>query len=180
MFEEGSMRRLRGFAVLAAVVVAAGTFWACNERLDDPTVSEGLLTIESVDPAIVEADLDNVDPNGNFQGGPFDEEVSITIKNRPRVTTSASFSDIFIKQYSRLCTFNGGAIALVPATVQVSDTIPSGASKSVPILAVTASEKLLANPGDTWFCSVQFSGEDVAGNPVNSEVAGFSISLANR
>ena len=65
--------------------------------------------------------------------------------------------------------------------MQTAFTIKSGSSTSVSIIAVTVNEKTTnANDGDTWFCAVQFTGEDVAGNPATSEVGGFSNSLANR
>jgi len=174
------MRSLMSFLLLAAVVVAAGTFWACNDRLDDPTLSEGLLSIESVDPPIVEADLDAVDPNGTPQQL-SDDEVTIIIKNRPRRDDAGDFADVFVKKYQRVCVDGATGTARAASTNPTGFTIPIGSSASVPITAVTVAEKTTgAADGDTWVCSIQFFGEDVAGNPAKSEVGGFSISLANR
>ena len=172
------MRRLISYAALAAVLVAAGTFWACNDSLDDPTVSEGLLTVEAVDPVLVEADINPNDPNGLFVGDLTDDTVNITVKNRPRVSSATSLSDIFINQFVRTCTTPTGATT--GGTGIASFIIPSGSTAVVTITAVTVNEKTtLASVGETWICSARLGGEDISGNPVQSEVAAFAISMGN-
>lgn len=172
------MRALMSILLLAAVVVAAGTFWACNDRLDDPTLSEGLLTIEKVDPAIVQAErIGDIDPNTGLQAPITDDEVAITINNRPRIPDTGNLSDVFLKKASRLCNNQNGTLVASSVT-PLSFTLRSGASTSVTITAVTVGEKVNngAN-GDTWSCSVQFSGEDLAGNPAKSAPAGYTVSV---
>jgi len=174
------MRALMSFLLLAAVVVAAGTFWACNEKLDDPTLSEGQLTIEAVAPAIVQGDrVADIDPNTGLPINPptnGDNDVTITIKNRPRIKNTGDLSDVFLKQATRLCTDQNGATVAASVT-PISFTLPSGASTSITVVAATTTEKTNAADGDTWSCQVQFKGEDVAGNPARSDPAGFSVSI---
>ena len=175
------MRALMSFLMLAAVVVAAGTFWACNERLDDPTLSEGLLTVEQVDPAIVLGDrVADVDPNTNTVIQPptdADNFVSITIKNRPRIPDTGGLTDVFLKKATRVCTNQNGTTVATGITV-ISFTLVSGASTAISVVAATTREKIdSGSDGDTWSCAVQFSGEDLAGNPALSEPAGYTVSI---
>ena len=171
------MRALMSFLMLAAVVVAAGTFWACNERLDDPTLSEGLLTVEKVEPAIVQGDrMDNVDPNSGQIIPITADEVTVTIKNRPRIPDTGGLTDVFLGQATRVCTNQNGA-TVATGVSPISFTIPSGGSAAVTSPAALVSEKINnAVDGDTWSCIVGFSGVDLAGNPAGV-AAGFTVSI---
>jgi len=175
------MRSLRSLLLSAAIVLAAGTFWACNDNLDDPTLSEGLLTIESVNPAIVAGDrVADIDPNSGLPINPptnSDDEVTITIKNRPRVSSTGGLADVFLKRATRSCVNQNGTTVAASVT-PLATTLTAGASTSFTIVAATTSEKVNnAVDGDSWTCAVQFSGEDLAGNPAKSQPASYTVSI---
>jgi hypothetical protein len=170
------MRRYIYAAFLIVFVTAAGTLVGCNDDLDDPTTSEGILTIESVDPVVVEADVTPTDPNGNPT--PLtDDTTTVSLKNRPRNDAAGDFADIFIKRTNQSCSFGGNPVG--GGTGIASFTIKSGETKQVTVVAVTVAQKAAAAAGDTWVCTVQFQGEDIAGNPAISEAANFVVSFAD-
>lgn len=171
------MRRVPLLILCIAAAAAAGLVSGCNQRLDDPTTSEGILTIESVDPVNVEADVTPTDPNGNPQTLSNDS-TTVTLRNRPRTTNAGSFTDILIKKTDQYCTFMGTKIT--SGTGLASFTIPSGGTASVSVVVVTVTEKTtLATVGDTWRCYVRFEGEDVAGNPALTDYASVVVNFVN-
>jgi hypothetical protein len=172
------MRRVAAYLLLIGVIGAAGLLAGCNERLDDPTTSEGILTIEKVEPVVVEADVTATDPNGNPQTLSDDTTV-ITVKNRPRSTSSAGqFSDIFVNKTEQFCTFGGAT--QISKTGIASFTIPSGSTAQVTVVAVTVAEKTtLAAQGDSWACYVRLEGEDLAGNPATTDFASFVVNFVD-
>ncbi len=171
------MRRLLSVLVVGVLAAAAGTLLGCNDKLDDPTLSEGILTIESVDPVIVEADVTAFDPNGNPT--PLtDDETVVRLKNRPRNPAADEFTDILITRTQQACTFQGATT--ISGTGIASFTIPSGGTADVTVVAITAADKDPAYEGLTWSCYVQFLGEDVAGNPAQSDPAQFVISFVDK
>jgi hypothetical protein len=177
MSEEGFMRRLLSVLVLGVLAAAVGTLIGCNDRLDDPTRSEGILTVESVDPVIVEADVTAFDPLGNPT--PLtDDETVVKLKNRPRNSTAGEFSDILITRTEQACTFGGQTT--ISGSGIASFTIPSGSTADVTVVVITAGAKDPAFEGLTWSCYVQFIGEDVAGNPAQSDPAQFVISFVDK
>jgi hypothetical protein len=171
------MRRVQLILLFFAAAAAAGFLSGCNDRLDDPTTSEGILTIEKVDPVNVEADVTATDPNGRPQTLANDTTV-VTLKNRPRNSGAGSLSDVFVKKTEQFCTFAGATITA--GTGLASFVIPSGASSQVSVVAVTVAEKTtLAAQGDTWACFVRFEGEDLAGNPSQTEYASFAVNFVD-
>ncbi len=171
------MRRVTATLLTLGVVCAAGLLAGCNERLDDPTTSEGILSIEKVEPVVVEADVTATDPNGNPQTLSDDTTV-ISVKNRPRNPSAGQFSDIFISKTEQFCTFAGATI--ISKTGLASFTIPSGATAQVTVVAVTVAEKTtLPALGDSWDCFVRMEGEDLAGNPATTDFASFAVSFVN-
>ena len=75
------MRRVTKVLLLVGAIAAGATFWGCNKNLDDPTLAEGILSIEKVEPAVVRADITPTDPNG--APTPLqDDTTEITVKNR--------------------------------------------------------------------------------------------------
>lgn len=171
------MRRLTAYLLLFGLAGAAVLLAGCNERLDDPTTSEGILSIEKVEPVVVEADVTATDPNGNPQTLSDDTTV-ITVKNRPRTTSAGQFSDIFIKKTEQFCTFAGAT--QISKTGLASFTIPSGATAAVTVVAVTVAEKTtLAAQGDSWACFVRLEGEDLAGNPATTDFASFVVNFVD-
>ncbi len=171
------MRRVTASLLALGVVVTAGLLAGCNDRLDDPTTSEGILSIEKVEPVVVEADVTATDPNGNPQTLSDDTTV-ISVKNRPRSPNTGPFSDIFIKKTEQFCTFGGAT--QISKTGLASFTIPSGATAQVTVVAVTVAEKTtLAAQGDSWSCFVRLEGEDLAGNPASTDFASFAVNFVN-
>jgi hypothetical protein len=171
------MRRVPLIILFLTAAAAAGVLSGCNERLDDPTTSEGILSIEKVDPVNVEADVTATDPNGNPQTLSNDE-TTVTVKNRVRTTGAGQFSDIFVKKTQQFCTFNGPTIT--SGTGLASFVIPANASATISVVAVTVAEKTtLAAQGDSWDCFVRFVGEDLAGNPAETEYASFVVNFVD-
>ena len=171
------MRRVTRLLAALAIAAAAGSFWGCNEQLDDPLVAEGILTIEKILPASVQADVTPFDPNGVNPTPLTDDTTTVTVKNRPRTADAGAFSDIFIQKSEQYCTFAGATITSGRGTA--SFTIPSGSSATVVITAVTVSEKSLAAQGDSWKCYVRFLGDDVSGNPAVSEWGSYMINFVD-
>jgi len=172
------MRSLRLSLLVVAAVAVMGGLTGCNERLDDPLEGEGILSIEKIDPATVKADITPTDPNTGLPTPLTNDEIAVVLKNRPRTEASGSLSDIFIEKSERVCTFGGGTIATGQGSGGV--TIPSGGTASISTTAVTVAEKLLSGAlGDTWACYVQFTGKDIAGNPVTSESARFTVNFVD-
>ena len=172
------MRRATKILALAVALTAAGSFPGCNERLDDPTQSDGILTIEKVDPVNIAADITPLDPNGVNATPITDETVTITVKNRPRNENTGNFTDIFVKTSEQYCTFGGSTIT--SGTALASFTIPSNGTAGVTITAVTVQEKGLASLGDTWQCFARLIGEDLAGNPAKSDYAAYVINFVDK
>jgi hypothetical protein len=171
---------MRGVTKVLLVVLAAAAAAACNERLDDPLEGEGILSIEKVDPATVKADITPTDPNTGAPTPLANDDVSITVKNRPRNTTAGSLSDVFIEKSERICTFAGNTIA--GGAGAGAATVPSGGTAIITTTAVTAAEKLGTGAivGDSWKCFVRFSGHDLAGNPVTSDFAAFIVNFVDK
>jgi hypothetical protein len=174
------MRTSRLSLLVAAALAVMGGLTGCNERLDDPIEGEGILSIEKIDPATVKADITATDPNG--QPTPLtNDDITVTLKNRPRSESAASsgLTDIFIEKADRVCSFGGGTIATGVGAGGV--TVPANGSATVTTTAVTAAEKMLSGAlGDTWICELQFSGHDLSGNPVTSEIVGFSVNFVDK
>lgn len=169
------MRRVPLILLFLAAAAAAGVLSGCNDRLDDPTTSEGILNIQSVTPSLVEADVTGTDI--------IDDEAIVTVENRVRTLNTGSWSAVFIKQSTKFCEFPPGTIILPLTTTQPGSTvtIPANGSADVPFTAVTVLQKTtMAAIGDTWECAVMFEGEDLAGNPVQTEFAAFSISFVDQ
>ncbi len=171
------MRRVMKVVFLVVVAAAAGSFWGCNERLQDPLEGEAILTIEKIEPVLVQSDVTATDPNGVPQILQTDKTV-ITVKNRPRTPTSSTFSDAFIQKAERICTRAGVFIA--GGSAAGGGTVATGATLAITTTAVTLNEKLTSGvQNETWKCQVRFLGEDVAGNPVKTEFATFFITFVD-
>jgi len=166
--------------LLLVVAVTAGvTFWGCNKNLDDPTTAEGILSIEAVNPSLVKADITPTDPNTGLPTPLHDDATEVTVKNRPRTTHTGTFSDVAVTRSERFCTFGGVTIAA--GTGPGGFTIPANGSVGITTTAVTAAEKLAtgAAVGDSWQCFVKFKGQDLAGNPAETDFAGFTVNFVD-
>jgi hypothetical protein len=173
------MRRGMKVLLLVVVVAAGVAFWGCNKNLDDPTTAEGILSIESVNPSLVKADITPTDPNTGLPTPLHDDTTDVTVKNRPRTTSTGTFSDIAVTKSERFCTFAGNTIAV--GTGPGGFTIPANGSVAITTTAVTAAEKIAtgAAVGDSWQCFVKFKGQDLAGNPVETSFAGFIVNFVD-
>jgi hypothetical protein len=174
------MRRVTKGLLVVVAAAALGALMGCNERLDDPLEGEGILSIEKVDPATVKADITLTDPN---TGGPTplqNDDITVTVKNRPRTKSTGTFSDVFIEKSERICTFAGATIG--GGTGAGAATVASGGSATITTTAVTVAEKLGtgAAVGDSWKCFVRFSGHDLAGNPVTTDFATFVVNFVDK
>ncbi|HXI04404.1 MAG TPA: hypothetical protein VNI57_14625 [Candidatus Saccharimonadales bacterium] len=171
------MRRVPLLILCIAAAAAAGLVSGCNQRLDDPTTSEGILTIEKVEPVNVEADVTPTDPNGNPQTLSNDS-TTVTLKNRPRTKNTGPFTDILVKKTDQFCTFAGATIT--SGTGLASFTIPTNGTASVSVVVVTVTEKTtLASVGDSWKCYIRFEGEDLAGNPATTDYASVVVNFVD-
>lgn len=173
------MRRVTRVLLLVVVITAGVAFWGCNKNLDDPTQAEGILSIEKVEPAVVRADITLTDPNTGQPTPLQDDTTSITIKNRARTTSAGNLADIAVTKTERTCTFAGASFPTVSGPGGF--TIPVGSSVSIVITAVTVQEKGLpgAAQGNTWQCFVKIKGEDLAGNPAESDFTSFSVNFVD-
>src|SRR5262245_4361172 len=102
------MVRLLKLLFLTLVAAVAMSLMGCNERLDDPTQAEGILSIEEVTPSTVKADITPTDPNTGLPTPLSNDDTSITMKNRPRSEHVGPLGDIFIEKSERTCNAIGG------------------------------------------------------------------------
>jgi hypothetical protein len=183
MSEEGSMRRVAKFLLLAVPVAAGLTLWGCNREIDDPTQANGILSIEKVEPVVIVADITPTDPNTGLPTPLTTDPVTVTLKNRPRSLTSggsAGLNDIAVEKSERVCTFGGAFIG--GGTGPAGVVIPSNSTANVATDGVTLAEKLNtgAVPGDSWLCEIRFLGHDLAGNPVSTSLATYSVNFVDK
>jgi hypothetical protein len=175
------MVRLAKLLFLTIVAFVALAVVGCNERLDDPTQAEGILSIEEVDPSTVKADITPTDPNTGLPTPLANDDTAITLKNRPRSESAGPLGDIFIEKSERTCnTIGGGFIA--SGTGAGGFTIPLNGSASVTTTTVTAFEKANtgAAVGDSWKCYIRFLGHDLAGNPIVSDTAIVIVNFVDK
>src|SRR6266850_2910402 len=183
MFEEGSMRRVARFLLLAVPVAAGVTLWGCNKNIDDPTQANGLLSIEKVEPVVVVADITPTDPNTGLPTPLTTDPVNVTLKNRPRTASTGGgtgLDDIAVEETERVCTFGGNRIA--GGTGPASVVSPSNSTASVAADGVTLAEKQNTGAvvGDSWICEIRFRGHDLAGNPVSTNLATYSVNFVDK
>ena len=75
--------RKLGLYSLGAVLVVGALLWGCNGTdIDDPTTSDSLLVVQSVNPASVQADVSpTTDPNTLLSQPPKDDTVAVKVSN---------------------------------------------------------------------------------------------------
>jgi len=169
--------------LLPVVIVGAGlALWGCNKNLDDPTQADGILSIEKLEPVVIVSDITPTDPNTGLPTPLTTDSVSVTLKNRARTATTGTFNDIFVESSERICNLAGGGVRIAGGSGPAGIVVPIGATASVVADAVTLNDKLTtgAAVGDSWTCLIRFKGHDLAGNPVTTDSAGYSVNFVDK
>lgn len=184
--------RKPGLYSLGAVLVVGALLWGCNGTdIDDPTHSDSLLIVQSVNPASVQADVSptlvDADPNDMIPPAsqpPKDDIVNVKVENVFRGEgTGGTFTDVFISSISIACT--NGSLQLAGSTsgIPASLTVPANTTGDIAVLLAPGPYKE-ANSGalltiGTDTCRVTFMGHDLGGEPVQSTDAVVHLSYVN-
>src|SRR5206468_10334362 len=93
---------------------------------------------------------------------------------------SAGLNDIAVESSERICTFGGNRIG--GGIVAASVVIPANSTAAVVTDGVTLAEKTNTGAvvGDSWLCEVRFVGHDLAGNPVSTGFATYSVNFVDK
>ena len=183
--------RKAGLYSLGAVLAVGAFLWGCNGTdIDDPTKSDSLLVVQSINPASVQADVSptTVQPDPNIPASlqpPKDDTVSVKVSNtfRGAEGTSGAFTDIFISSVDITCA--NGSLQLAGSTsgIPASLSIPGGTTGDIAVLVAPGPYKqanagaLLAIGVDT--CRINFNGHDLGGEPVQSTDAVVHLSYVD-
>jgi len=178
--------RKPGLYSLGAVLVVGALLWGCNGTdIDDPTTSDSLLVVQSVNPASVQADVSpTTDPNTLLSQPPKDDTVAVKVSNVFRGEgTGGTFTDVFISSVDIACT--NGSLQLAGSTsgIPTSLTVPANTTGDIVVLLAPGPYKsanagaLLAIGTDT--CRVTFMGNDLGGEPVQSTDAVVHLSYVD-
>ena len=183
--------RKPGLYSLGAMLVVGALLWGCNGTdIDDPTHSDSLLVVQSVNPAAVQADVSPTsfdDPNDMLPpvvNPPKDDTVSVKVENVFRGEgTGGTFTDVFISSVDISCA--NGSLQLVGSTsgIPASLTVPANTTGDIVVLLAPGPYKqnnagaLLAIGTDT--CRVVFNGHDLGGEPVQSTDAVVHLSYVD-
>ena len=164
------------------VLLLLGSLWGCNgSNIDDPTKSDSVLVVDTVEPASVAADVSpSTDPNTLLLIPPTDDTVTVSVRNilRSQGATGA-FNDVLVTAISIEC-----ANASLPSgTSPASFSIQGDSSADISVLVANGPYKqanaglLLAIGSD--ICEITFDGVDLSGEPIISSKAVFGISYVD-
>ena len=171
---------LGGLALLAAL-------WGCNgTEIDNPKFSDSLLVVDSVEPALVQADVspDVADPNlPLITTPPKDDSVTVTVRNLNRTQSSSGiFGDIQINSFDLECE-DATVGGLVNSTGNpASLTVPAESSAGITVGLFTGAFKEANSVtllGTTSRCAITFHGQDLSGEPILSQEADFTVSFVD-
>ena len=166
---------LGAFGVLAAL-------WGCNgTNIDDPTKSDSVLVIDSVEPASVQADVSpSTDPITMLMVPPADDTVTVKVRNVNRTQGSSGvFGDILLNTFDVACSKGSLNSSNNPSSL----TIQAESSADISVL-VAAGPFKEANSGlllafGTDLCEITFNGVDLSGDAIISKKAVFGVSFVN-
>jgi len=178
--------RKPGLYSLGAVLTVGALLWGCNGTdIDDPTRSDSLLVVQSVNPASVQADVSpTTDPNTMLAQPPEDDSVMVKVSNIFRGEgTGGTFTDIFVSSVDITCANGSLQLAGSTSNIPTSFTVPANTTGDIAVLLAPGPYKagnsgaLLAIGQDT--CRINFNGHDLGGEPIQSTDAVVNLSYVD-
>lgn len=166
-----SLPGLPATALLGLLLMAGG----CNDTLDDPVVSDNLVSVAAIAPTTACVDVDG-ELQENALGG-FDTvyrevQQAFTFQSRLRNEGDSVWNDVILSAYDISYTMTDGGSVPPPATGRSISpvTIPAGGVGRTTITTVPVAHigpgLEFSTPQRIGQVQMVFHGQDMAGNPV--------------